>query len=222
MEARLVEIEDRRRVSVTPIGAELRIGRDPTSDLISDYARVSRFHCVIRASEGRHVIVDAGSTNGTTVNGIRVKDTPVLLESGDVVELSAEVAFVYETGSTREATLWILLALAAVGLLLGIAGFLAYQRLSADPILEQASEIASAGAGAAERNDRSETRRALRSAAGLLYREGRLDDVTRGDALRVGLERLTRHANTDVDYWQLLEAATPAAGYTYGAVAARW
>lgn len=55
---------------------------------------VSRSHARITYTEGRHFIADAGSSNGTFVNGGRVSD-PRLLSSGDTIQL-ADTAFRYE------------------------------------------------------------------------------------------------------------------------------
>ena len=55
MEARLVQIEGRRRLRATPIAAgETRLGRDPTSEIICDFARVSRHHATVALLGERH------------------------------------------------------------------------------------------------------------------------------------------------------------------------
>lgn len=55
---------------------------------------VSRSHARVTYAEGRHLIADDGSSNGTYVNGGRVSD-PRVLSSGDTVQL-ADTAFRYE------------------------------------------------------------------------------------------------------------------------------
>ena len=76
------------------------IGRDPNQAQIKvDDTRVSSRHMWIGPREGRVVVIDQGSTNGTFLNTLgteRVRD--VALNPGDTVILSqADAArFVYE------------------------------------------------------------------------------------------------------------------------------
>ncbi len=76
------------------------IGRDPSSaQVVIEDARVSSRHAWVGVRNGRVVLVDSGSTNGTFKNTIasgRVQEIP--LEPGDVIILSeADVArFVYQ------------------------------------------------------------------------------------------------------------------------------
>lgn len=68
------------------------IGRHPTNDLRFDVERdleVSARHAEIRAVEGRHVLVDVGSTNGTFVNGQRLAGEHTLRD-GDVITFGGE------------------------------------------------------------------------------------------------------------------------------------
>jgi pSer/pThr/pTyr-binding forkhead associated (FHA) protein len=61
------------------------IGRHPDSSVFLDDVTVSRRHAEIRLSGSEHELRDAGSLNGTYVNGKRV-DTVVLAE-GDQVQI---------------------------------------------------------------------------------------------------------------------------------------
>ncbi len=45
------------------------IGREPKSGVVLDHSTVSPFHAIIRVSQGRFVLYDAGSASGTSVNG---------------------------------------------------------------------------------------------------------------------------------------------------------
>lgn len=68
------------------------IGRHPTNDLRFDVERdleVSSRHAEIRAVDGRHVLVDVGSTNGTFVNGKRLTGEHKLRD-GDVITFGGE------------------------------------------------------------------------------------------------------------------------------------
>lgn len=54
------------------------VGRDPSCQVHLDHPSVSRHHAEIRRRDGRFEIRDAGSTNGTYVNGQRVTDWTAL------------------------------------------------------------------------------------------------------------------------------------------------
>jgi 6-phosphogluconolactonase len=81
---------------------ELVFGRaaEPPADLAGDPA-VSRNHARIRrSSEGRFLIEDLGSANGTYVNGTRI-DAPQLLSPGDKIKLGDSVLEVVTTSGER-------------------------------------------------------------------------------------------------------------------------
>ena len=62
-----------------PRGAIKTIGRAPRADFELDAALVSRLHCRLTTSaEGALEVVDLGSTNGTFVNGRRVRRSPLV------------------------------------------------------------------------------------------------------------------------------------------------
>ena len=52
----------------------LTIGRLPECDVVVGDPNVSRRHAEVRRQDGQFVVVDLDSTNGTTVNGARVKE----------------------------------------------------------------------------------------------------------------------------------------------------
>jgi pSer/pThr/pTyr-binding forkhead associated (FHA) protein len=54
-------------------GAVKTVGRAPRSDFIVDAVLVSRLHCRLTATSDQLEVVDLASTNGTYVNGKRVK-----------------------------------------------------------------------------------------------------------------------------------------------------
>jgi pSer/pThr/pTyr-binding forkhead associated (FHA) protein len=63
-------------------GSVKTIGRMAQADFILDAPLVSRVHCKLTVSRGGELEVeDAGSTNGTLVNGQRITRTP--LRAGD-------------------------------------------------------------------------------------------------------------------------------------------
>ncbi len=70
-----------------PLGeGENIVGRDETAAVFVDSPRVSRHHARIRVRDGRAVIEDLGSKNGTCVGGQRVEGT-VDLADGDEIAL---------------------------------------------------------------------------------------------------------------------------------------
>ncbi len=202
MTARLVQIEAGRRVGATSITRELlTIGRDPVCDVVLDTARVSRRHACIQAADGGHTLTDLGSANGTLLNGHPVLDT-LRLESGDRIELAGEVTLLYQSGTgwTRPGlALSAVLTLALVGVWLVLRG--------PDPLLEQAAERARLAVEADARGDYAAAKQGLQSAVGLLFRDGRLDDVPRQDVMRVGLQRIGERLEGAPDLDALFERA---------------
>jgi hypothetical protein len=59
--------EAKDRISITR--APVSIGRLSSNDIVLSDPNVSRRHAELRSDDGRWVLVDLGSTNGTTVNG---------------------------------------------------------------------------------------------------------------------------------------------------------
>lgn len=64
------------------------IGRADTCNIVIDNPKVSRVHARIELHHERYILFDAGSRNGTLVNGTRVVD-PHVLVSGDEIWLAA-------------------------------------------------------------------------------------------------------------------------------------
>ncbi|MCT7364976.1 FHA domain-containing protein [Mycolicibacterium llatzerense] len=60
-------------------------GRHPDSAVFLDDITVSRHHAEIRWLDGEYWIVDVGSLNGTSVNGVQVPSLP--LTSGDEIQI---------------------------------------------------------------------------------------------------------------------------------------
>lgn len=56
------------------------VGRDETCDLRLDHKSISKLHCVLVKTDGLILIRDLGSTNGTRVNGLRVRRAALLPE----------------------------------------------------------------------------------------------------------------------------------------------
>lgn len=193
MSMRLVELRDGKRRGATTLRGEMRIGRDAACDLACDYARVSRIHAVLRPrDDGRYTVYDAGSSNGTKLNGTPLGAEPVLLHEGDRLELADEVVFVLEaapSGASPRAIAVGAGAALAVALLAALVALLV-GRTGDDPVLDAARALAREAVAASEAGDAEAVKTKLRHAAGLLFKEGYLDDVPRHDALRVGIERI--------------------------------
>ncbi|MFI8768525.1 FHA domain-containing protein [Streptomyces sp. NPDC053792] len=69
-------------------GGAIRIGRSVDADVPLDDPDVSRSHCTVTVGEdGRVTVVDRGSTNGTTLDGVPVGDRPVPLRPGALLRL---------------------------------------------------------------------------------------------------------------------------------------
>jgi two-component system cell cycle response regulator len=65
--------------------AAIEIGRGSTSGLVLDADSVSRRHAKIEPMGAGHMLTDLGSTNGTYVNGLRVKEHALI--DGDRVQI---------------------------------------------------------------------------------------------------------------------------------------
>ena len=66
---------------VYSIEGKVRIGRSEESEIVLVDPSVSRAHAVVEVRGGEPVVRDVGSTNGTFVNGRRVRSRP--LRDGD-------------------------------------------------------------------------------------------------------------------------------------------
>lgn len=92
-----LKIGERERGVEVPLTKAICLGRiDPSSDVFPDVdlsehtpaRNVSRRHASIRKREGRVVVEDIGSVNGTYVNGKRLNAfLPEMLQNGDVLHL---------------------------------------------------------------------------------------------------------------------------------------
>lgn len=72
------------------------MGRDPLCDVTVNDAEVSRNHARLILTEAGYQVQDMGSTNGTFVDGKRLRGEPVLLTSGQTVIMGSNVMLVYE------------------------------------------------------------------------------------------------------------------------------
>jgi FHA domain-containing protein/uncharacterized protein DUF1707 len=61
------------------------VGRSGLCDVVVGESTVSRFHAELRHGDGAWTVRDLNSTNGTWLNGMRVREAPV--SGGDVLRL---------------------------------------------------------------------------------------------------------------------------------------
>ena len=68
--ARLLDLSNVTGGAAIPLDRSVvRIGRAPSNDFVIKEATISGKHAIIERRDAGHVIMDAGSTNGTRVNG---------------------------------------------------------------------------------------------------------------------------------------------------------
>jgi len=72
------------------LDARYTIGRDSGCDLLIEDLSVSRWHARLDRAAGRWILTDLNSTNGTRLNGWRVRD-PVLVQAGDRLTFGSAV-----------------------------------------------------------------------------------------------------------------------------------
>jgi len=86
------------------VGAkEVSIGRSPDNGLVIDNPAVSHYHARVFNEEGRLMLEDFGSMNGTFVNGQRVK--MVTLKPGDSVGIGKHTIVVTDSRDVRAPSL---------------------------------------------------------------------------------------------------------------------
>ena len=86
-----------------PIRRRTVLGRSPYSTLVVDGSTISRQHAILELRDDGLVVSDAGSRNGTRVNGALIQDAQ-RVEHGDVIQLGHE-QIVVELGD-HESEAW--------------------------------------------------------------------------------------------------------------------
>ncbi|MCH8309201.1 MAG: FHA domain-containing protein [Chloroflexi bacterium] len=80
--------------TITSLGPGVfSIGRSLISNIVIDKPGISRHHASIRSDAEGFWIADAGSRNGTYLNGTKLGAEPVMLREGDKIELGGMAEF---------------------------------------------------------------------------------------------------------------------------------
>ncbi|HEY5585004.1 MAG TPA: FHA domain-containing protein [Ruminiclostridium sp.] len=77
---------------IIPIGNKISIGRNKTNQMVLSTQSVSNFHAQIYFEDGRYMLDDLNSTNGTFINGTKVDKKS--LQPGDEIRISQTVLIV--------------------------------------------------------------------------------------------------------------------------------
>lgn len=77
---------------IIPIGNKITIGRNESNQMVLPSQSVSNFHVKIYFEDGRYMLEDLDSTNGTFINGIKVNKKS--LQPGDEIRISQTVLIV--------------------------------------------------------------------------------------------------------------------------------
>ncbi len=77
---------------IIPIGNKITIGRNQANQMVLSSQSVSGFHAKIYFEDGRYMLEDLKSTNGTFINGIKVDKKS--LQPGDEIRISQTVLIV--------------------------------------------------------------------------------------------------------------------------------
>ena len=109
-------------------GSDTSVGSGRENDFVIDHSTVSRKHAILHHSGPGYTITDLESTNGTFVNGRRIKKA-VSIKPGDEVSFgAARFAMLGETGvvrpSSRPRSLLRMISAGAVIVLFAIVGFM--------------------------------------------------------------------------------------------------
>lgn len=104
----LLELDDLSIITLPPLDSHenLSVGRLPDCDVVVDDPSVSKHHATLSWDEARQQaqVTDLGSSNGTQLNGLDVKDTAKSIADGDEV-CFGEARFLYLRSRTLHARL---------------------------------------------------------------------------------------------------------------------
>jgi Nif-specific regulatory protein len=100
MNPRLIAINGSLKGSTFALNLDqISIGRESASDVSLSHSSVSRRHCLIKRNGGEFLICDLGSYNGTFVNGVPVKEQPLV--HADQIKIGS-IALLFLLGESEE------------------------------------------------------------------------------------------------------------------------
>jgi hypothetical protein len=79
---------------IIPIGNKISIGRNRSNQMVFPSQSVSNYHARIYFEDGRYMLEDMNSTNGTYINGIKVDKKS--LQPGDEIRISQTVLVIID------------------------------------------------------------------------------------------------------------------------------
>lgn len=86
--------------SVIPLAGEITMGRKPDNHVVLEDPFISSYHVQFFDHDGRYVIEDLSSTNGTLLNMERL-DQSTYLETNDIITLGSTVFRVVSRGGNH-------------------------------------------------------------------------------------------------------------------------
>jgi len=95
----VVKFEDSVLRSIPVLDGPITIGRAPDNSIAIDNVSISTHHARVEIQQGRLILSDLGSLNGTFVNAQRVKSAT--LKDGDVISIGKHSIYVDETNRTE-------------------------------------------------------------------------------------------------------------------------
>ncbi|MEU0052942.1 FHA domain-containing protein [Streptomyces sp. NPDC006309] len=82
-------------------GGRITVGRSAEADVPLDDPDVSRLHCAVTVgADGRVSVADLGSTNGTSLDGVRVGEQPVRVPAGGLLRIGESALRLAASGGT--------------------------------------------------------------------------------------------------------------------------
>lgn len=85
----LLDLESQRKIPL--LSTVCKLGRDIENDVvIPEDGSTSRFHTVIKCEDGKYIVEDADSRNGTFINGTKLT-SPTPINDGDMLKIGNSI-----------------------------------------------------------------------------------------------------------------------------------
>ncbi|OVE81410.1 hypothetical protein BVY04_03420 [bacterium M21] len=99
----MIKIPDRKPTVGQLVPGVYRIGKSPASHIQFDRPEVSSRHAVLHVKDGELAIVDAGSTNGTFIDGKRIPADELLdISPGSLITIGTEIQVIVNHAGTGD------------------------------------------------------------------------------------------------------------------------